>query len=162
MHPVRFLSLALFATVSLAPLASAAGNGALDRRFAKIDLNSSASVDRTEFLALQPRGKSWVDATHRFNVADVDGDELLSQTEFRASNGGKEGGKPSKAQSFALADLDLDGFLSPEEFARTMAQSKPWRKVLRDFGRKDRDDDSLLSPREFGVLPKNPLVIPLR
>jgi hypothetical protein len=159
MHRFPFLPLAVLVTVSLAPVASAAGNGALDRRFAKVDINASGFIDRTEFLALQPRGKAWVDANHRFNQADVDGDELLSLTEFRASNGGKEGGKPSKAQAFALADLDDDGFLSPEEFALTMAQSKPWRKVLRDFGRKDRDDDSLLSPRDFGVLPKSPLVI---
>jgi hypothetical protein len=159
MQTIPFLPLAVFATLALASAASAAGNGALDRRFAKVDINASGFIDRTEFLALQQRGKSWVDANHRFNRADVDGDDLLSVTEFRASNGGKEGGKPSKAQAFALADLDDDGFLNPEEFARTMAQNKPWRKVLRDFGRKDRDDDSLLSPRDFGVVPNLPVVI---
>lgn len=159
MQPFLLFPFAVFATLALAPAASAAGNGALDRRFAKVDINASGSIDRTEFLALQPRGKSWVDATHRFNGADMDTDNMLSLTEFRASNGGKEGGRPSKVQAFALADLDNDGFLNPEEFARTMAQSKPWRKVLRDFGRKDRDDDSLLSPRDFGVVPNHPVVI---
>lgn len=152
MHPSKLLPLALLATLSFVPAASAAGNGALDRRFSKADINSSGTVDRTEFLALQPRGKSWADSSHRFNLADINGDEFLDLTEFRASNGGKEGRKPSRSQTFLLADLDDDGFLSPEEFALTMAQSKPWRKVLRDFGRKDRDDDSLLSPQDFGVI----------
>lgn len=148
---MKLLPISALAALLLSPLASAAGNGALDRRFAKADINSSGSIDRTEFLALQPRGKSWVDASHRFNLADIDDDELLSLTEFRASNGGKEGRKPSRAQSFALADLDDDGFLDPQEFALTLAQSKPWRKVLREFDRKDRNDDALLTPQEFGV-----------
>lgn len=148
---MKLLPISALAALLLSPLASAAGNGALDRRFAKADINSSGSIDRTEFLALQPRGKSWVDASHRFNLADIDDDDLLSLTEFRASNGGKEGRKPSRAQSFALADLDDDGFLDPQEFALTLAQSKPWRKVLRDFDRKDRNDDALLTPQEFGV-----------
>jgi Ca2+-binding EF-hand superfamily protein len=135
----------------LVPVASAAGNGALDRRFDKADINEDGSLDPTEFLALEPRSKSWVDAMHRFNLADMDDDNLLSLTEFRASNGGKEGGKPSRSQKFELADLDDNGFLDPEEFARTVAQGKPWRKVLREFDRKDRNEDALLSPQEFGI-----------
>ena len=149
MHVLKLLPLAVFATLSLVPAASAAGNGALDRRFDKADINDDGSVDSTEFLALEPRGKSWVEAIYRFNLADIDQNGALSMTEFRASNGGKEGGKPSNAQKFDLADLDDDGFLDAEEFARTLAQSKPWRKVLRDFGRKDRNDDTLLSKQEF-------------
>lgn len=152
MHALKLLPLALFATLALVPTATAAGIGALDRRFDKADLNSDSRLDSTEFLALQPRGKSWVQALYRFNKADIDSDGYLSRTEFRASNGGKEGGKPNKPQTFAMADLDSDGYLDPEEFSRTQAQSKPWRKILRDFGRKDRNDDSRLSPQEFGIL----------
>jgi hypothetical protein len=150
MHLLKLLPLAVFATLASAPVASAAGNGALDRRFDKVDINDDGEVSTTEFLALEPRGKSWVEAMYRFNLADVDHSTTLSLVEFRASNGGKEGGKPSRAQQFALADVDLSGTLDPEEFARTIAQSKPWRKVLREFGRKDRDDSSLLTAQEFG------------
>lgn len=149
---MKFLPIAALATLSFSPLASAAGNGALDRAFGKADINENNFIDPTEFLALQNRGKAWTEAMHRFNLADVDDDDLLSLVEFRASNGGKEGGKPSKSQTYALADLDDDGYLDPEEYARTVEQSKPWRKVLRDFDRKDRSDDGLLSPQEFGVL----------
>ncbi len=149
MHALKLLPLAVFATLALVPAASAAGNGALDRRFDKADINGDDSLDSIEFLALEPRSKSWVEATYRFNLADIDDNNVLSLTEFRASNGGKEGGKPSKSEKFTLADLDDDGFLSAEEFALTIAQSKPWRKVLREFGRKDRNDDSQLSSQEF-------------
>jgi Ca2+-binding EF-hand superfamily protein len=149
---MKLLPIAALATLSFSPLASAAGNGALDRAFAKADINNNLEVDRTEFLALQQRGKSWTDAAQRFNLADTDINGVLSLTEFRASNGGKEGRKPSRGQSFRLADLDVDGFLDPEEFALTLPQSQPWRKVLREFSRKDRNNDSLLSPLELGIL----------
>ncbi|MCW1923960.1 hypothetical protein OKA05_15440 [Luteolibacter arcticus] len=151
MHLLKLLPLAVLSTLALAPTASAAANGSLDRRFEKADLNDDSSLDSTEFLALEPRSKAWVDAMHRFNAADMDDDDLLSLTEFRASNGGKEGGKPSKSEKFFLADADESGSLDPEEFARTIAQAKPWRKVLREFGRKDRDDSSFVTPQEFGV-----------
>lgn len=149
---MKFLPIAALATLSFSPLASAAGNGALDRAFAKADINDNLEVDRVEFLALQPRGKSWTDAVQRFNLADIDINGVLSLTEFRASNGGKEGRKPNRGQSFRLADLDEDGFLDPEEFSLTLPRSQPWRKVLREYGRKDRNNDSLLSPVEFGIL----------
>jgi hypothetical protein len=151
MHPMKFLPFAVFAALSLAPAASAAGNGALDRTFANADINDNELIDPTEFLALQNRLKSWTQSIYRFNLADVDGDGFLSPVEFRASNGGKEGGKPSKSQIYALADLDDDGLLDPEEFGRTLPQSKPWRKVLRDFDRKDRSNDGLITPQEFGL-----------
>jgi hypothetical protein len=150
----KLLASAVLAALSFAPSALAAGNGALDRRFDKADINDNGSIDATEFLALEPRSKSWVEAMYRFQLADVDDNDALSLTEFRASNGGKEGGKPSKSQKFVLADLDDNGSLDPEEFARTIAQSKPWRKVLREFGRKDRDDNSQVTPQEFGILLK--------
>lgn len=151
MRPITLIPVALLAALFIAPPAPAAGNGALDRAFNKADINHDGVLDSTEFLALQSRRKSRTDTIHRFNLADVDHDSQLSPVEFRASNGGKEGKKPSKTQTFVLADLDDDGFLNPDEFASTQPQVRPWRKILRDFGRKDRDDDSLLSPREFGI-----------
>ena len=149
---MKFLPITALAVLSFSPLASAAGNGALDRTFAKADINDNLEVDRIEFLALQPRSKSWTDAVKRFDLADTDLNTVLSLTEFRASNGGTEGRPPTRAESFRFTDLDEDGFLDPEEFARTLPQSQPWRKVLREFGRKDLNNDSLLSPVEFGIL----------
>ena len=145
------LPLAIFIALSVAPAASAAGTGALDRAFFKADINEDGFLNSTEFLALQSRRKSWTDTTYRFGIADVDNDDLLSLVEFRASKGGKIGGKPNKPTTFALADSDDSGTLDPYEFALTLSQSKPWRKVLRDFDRKDRDDNSEMTTGEFGI-----------
>jgi len=151
MHPFKLSALAAL-TLAAAPFAHAAGSGALDRAFNKVDLNDDGFLTRTEFLALQSTRTRWTDAMHRFNLADVNLDELLSPVEFRASNGGKDGGKPGKLDTFLLADLDDSNSLDPDEFKLTEPQGKPWRKVLRDFGRKDRNDDGSLSRLEFGVL----------
>lgn len=138
---------ALFLTA--APLAHAAGSGALERAFIKVDLNEDGFLSRTEFLALQSARTRWTDAMHRFELADVKLDDRLDLVEFRASNGGKDGGKPGKLDTFLLADLDESNSLDPDEFKLTEPQGKPWRKVLRDFGRKDSNDDILLGRLEF-------------
>ncbi len=150
MHPSKLLPLAVFATLSLTPVASAAGNGALDRAFGKADINENGFLDSTEFMALQSRRTKWTDAMHRFHFADVDDDSQLSPVEFRAANGGKEGGKPSVSESFTLADLDDNGSLDPDEYSLTQPQTLPSRKLLRNFDRKDRNEDALLSRVEFG------------
>ncbi|MCW1886839.1 hypothetical protein OKA04_19015 [Luteolibacter flavescens] len=152
MQLLKLLPLATLAAIALSSSASAApGNKVLDRRFAKADLNNDGWIDATEILSLQKRSKSWVDTMYRFQLADVDDNGLLSITEFRASKGVKEGGRLNGIQKFVLADIDKDGFLDPEEYARTLPQNRPWKKVLRDFGRKDKNDDSLVSPQEFGI-----------
>ena len=150
MHPSKLLPLATFAMLAFAPCASAAGNGALDRAFNKADINENGFLDSVEFMALQSRRTKWTDATYRFQFADADDDGLLSPVEFRASNGGKDGGKPSITETFALADLDDNSSLDPAEYSLTQAQTLPSRKLLRNFDRKDRNDDALLGPAEFG------------
>lgn len=123
----------------------------MDLRFNLADHDRNDLIDRVEFLALQGRSTSWVDANHRFNRADINGDGYLNRSEFRGSKGGKLGGKPSKAAAFRLADVDGDGFLDPEEYARTLPQRQPWRGVLKKFTRLDKNSDFLISPREFGL-----------
>jgi len=152
MHLLKHLTIAVLSIVGLIPTASAAGNAILDRRFDKADLNDDLYLTPVEFLALEPRGKAWVDVMFRFNRADTDDDNLLSLLEFRASNGARAGVLTSKSIKFTLADLDKDGYLDPEEYARTVPQVRLWRMVIREFDRKDKDDDLLVSPREFGIL----------
>lgn len=151
MHTSK-LSIFAALTLAAAPFAHAAGSGALDRAFNKVDLNDDGFLTRTEFLALQSTRTRWTDAMHRFNLADVNLDDRLDPVEFRASNGGRDGGKPGKLDTFLLADLDDSNSLDPDEYRLTEPQGKPWRKVLRDFGRRDRNDDNLLGRLEFGIL----------
>ena len=147
-HPFILSSLILAAA---APVAHAASRGVLDRAFNRVDINDDGFLTRTEFLALQTNRTRWTEAMHRFNLADVNLDDVLDPVEFRASNGGKYGRKPGKLDTFLLADLDESNSLDPDEFKLTEPQGNPWRKVLRDFGRKDRNNDNLLSRTEFGV-----------
>ncbi|WP_193210928.1 hypothetical protein [Luteolibacter marinus] len=143
---------ALIATAFCAPVVSARDvNRRVDRIFEKIDINNDNLITRTEFFATQAKRSSLVLALHRFEYADVNQDDVLDLTEFRACKAGKAGGKPSKIREFQLADEDEDNWLDPSEFANTLGQRVPFSKVLKKFAKKDRDDNSLLSPYEYGI-----------
>ncbi|BCX47552.1 hypothetical protein HAHE_14600 [Haloferula helveola] len=129
----------------------------VDRKFDQADLNKDQFLDAVEWLRTQGRRASQVLATFRFNWADANSDDRIDRTEFRASRGGQAGGKPDKLEAFQLADADHDGFLDPLEFSDTQPSTNPWSKTLREFSRRDRNDDSLLSPSEFGIRRYNPL-----
>jgi len=120
-------------------------------QFERADLDHDGFLSMTEFMGLQSRGESWTDAAFRFNTNDANHDGYLDPLEFRGSRGGKDGGKPDKVQTFILADEDDDGFLDPAEFARTLPQSWSFRKVIKLFTRKDRDESGVISPREYGL-----------
>jgi len=139
----------LGALLMLAPLAESAPVGRLDRKFDRADLNLDQQLDFTEFLGTQRRNATWVRARFSFEAADENNDEMLSRLEFQASRGGRVGGKPDALESFELADEDEDRVLDPAEFALTMNPRTAWRRVLRKFDRKDRNDDGLLSETEF-------------
>lgn len=141
----------LLALLSFSPAAPAASLRVLDARFNRADANRDTFLSPFEFLALETGFVRWTDAMHRFNRADDDGDGQLGQLEFRASNGGNSGGRPSRLATFLLADIDENGSLDAEEYARTLPKSRNWRSVMLDFGRRDRDDDGLVSRREFGI-----------
>lgn len=130
---------------------TAQANG-YDRIFARADINNSNSLSMDEFMSTQAGSARWTDAAHRFKANDFDQNGSLSELEFRGSRGGRDGGRPSKLQTFVLADLDRDGSLDPSEYALTLPQSWSARKVSRTFDARDRDDSSLISSREFGLL----------
>ena len=148
---MKALPLLILALVATAGISRAGVTNRYDRTFEKADLDRSGFLDSLEWLRTQSRRSSAADAQWRFNWADADNDDRVSLLEFRASRGGKDGGKPNKSQTFDLADADNDGFLTPAEFADTEASGKPWRKILKIFSRKDRDEDSVIDPVEFGI-----------
>lgn len=121
-----------------------------DRVFDRADLNSNGLLTMTEFMGTQSGSTRWTDAAFRFNANDLDHDGFLSKLEFRGSRGGRDGGRPTKLETFLLADLDHDGFLDPDEYALTQPQTWKASRTLRNFDLRDTSDDGLLSSREFG------------
>ena len=122
-----------------------------DRIFARVDINHNDKLTMTEFMGTQSGSTRWTDAAFRFNANDFDHDGFLSKLEFRGSRGGRDGGRPTKRQTFVLADLDQDNFLDLSEYALTQPQTLRAAVTLRNFGKKDLNDDSLLTSREFGI-----------
>lgn len=123
-----------------------------DRIFARADIDNSNSLSMSEFMATQSGATRWTDAAYRFNANDLDHNGFLSELEFRGSRGGRDGGKPTKQETFLLADLDHDGSLDPSEFALTLPQTWNARKVSQSFDFRDKNDNALISSREFGLL----------
>ena len=150
---MKKLVLPALLAVALIPQASAGRGGTrkFDQIFERVDINNDNLISSTEFLGTQSRGASEVLAKHRFQYADVNRDEVLDLTEFRASRAGRLGGKPNRIQQFYLADVDEDDLLDPVEYASTLNNRTPYAKILRSFGKRDRDDSSVLTPREFGI-----------
>lgn len=130
----------------------AAQGNVYDRTFARADINNSNTLSMAEFMSTQAGSARWTDAAHRFNANDLDRNGFLSELEFRGSRGGRDGGKPTKQETFVLADLDRDGSLDPSEFALTLPQTWSARKISQTFDARDKDDNALISGREFGLL----------
>lgn len=137
----------------LGALSGTAHANAYDRVFARIDINHDGKLSMTEFMGCQSGSTRWTDAAFRFNANDLDHNGSLSELEFRGSRGGRDGGTPTRRQTFALADLNQNGFLDPAEYTLTQPQTLKASVVLRNFGRKDVNDDTQLSRAEFGLLP---------
>jgi|GEM_PF-5104110 len=147
--------LTLVALVGLALPASAQSNRFYDLRFDRADLENDGVLSFDEFLGTQFGNIRWTDAMHRFNAADADGNGGISKVEFAASRGGRLGGRPSKRESFDLADgsegSEADGYLDIAEWSRTQARARSWTVTSRVFGRMDRDNDGQLSEWEYGI-----------
>ena len=110
--------LGIAALTATAVLAGACGNDndnnatVLDRRIAVIDTNGDLVVSVAEWNAA-------------FVVFDVNGDGVLTTTEFQFN-----------AAGFAVADVDRNGFVTAAE----------WNATLADW---DVNQDLLLEPSEF-------------
>jgi len=137
--------------LSIPTLAARSGTRKLDGRFERADLDANGELTDIEFRATQSKKASIALSLHRFNYTDVNDDGIVTLTEFRASRGGVTGGKPNKAETFILCDADDSLTLDPEEYSNSRSTSTPWTKVLKGFDKQDKDDDALLTTREFGI-----------
>ena len=71
--------------------------------------------------------------------------------DFIEANGGRKI-NPNKSQIFYTADSDRNGFLSPSEFFSTrVAEASSGASSMKAFDKLDKNDDSQLSPAEFGA-----------
>jgi len=70
--------------------------------------------------------------------------------QFILQNGGRRL-NPNRSERFLFADDNYDGFLDPEEFVATrVAPAATQGNIAKAFGKLDKNDDSLISPFEWG------------
>lgn len=124
------------------------------REFKRADGNFDGVVTFEEYLVAFPQNSlSWVIMINRFNTTDDDISGDLTVDEYIAHFAGKTVKRPSKAQTFFLADLDGDDLLDPAEYSLTLNRGTKPALAMKKFNKlnKDRVEDEVLSQREFGI-----------
>jgi hypothetical protein len=121
------------------------------REFKRADGNFDGVVTFQEYLVAFPNTLPWVVMTHRFNSTDDDVSGDLTVDEYIAHFAGKTVKRPSKAQTFFIADLDGDNRLDPDEYALTLNRGTKSSVLMKKFSKLDKNDSTLVSQREFGI-----------
>jgi len=121
------------------------------REFERADGNFDAIVTFQEYLVAFPNTLPWVVMNHRFNSTDDDISGDLTVDEYIAHFAGKTVKRPSKAQTFFIADLDGDDHLDPDEYSLTLNRGTKSSVLMKKFSKLDKNDSDLLSQREFGI-----------
>jgi len=124
------------------------------REFKRADGNFDEVVTFEEYLVAFPQNSlSWVIMINRFNTTDDDISGDLTVDEYIEHFAGKTVKRPSKAQTFFLADLDGDDLLDPAEYSLTLNRGTKPAAAMKKFNKlnKDRVEDEVLSQREFGI-----------
>jgi hypothetical protein len=124
------------------------------REFNRADGNFDGAVTFEEYLVAFPQNSlSWVIMINRFNTTDDDISGDLTVDEYIEHFAGKTVKRPSKAQTFFLADLDGDDLLDPAEYSLTLNRGTKPAAAMKKFNKlnKDRVEDEVLSQREFGI-----------
>lgn len=121
------------------------------REFKRADGNFDEVVTFEEYLVAFPNTLPWVVMINRFNSTDDDISGDLTVDEYIEHFAGKTVKRPSKAQTFFLADLDGDDLLDPDEFSLTVNRGTKESVLMKKFTKLDKSDSDLLSQREFGI-----------
>jgi hypothetical protein len=121
------------------------------REFERADGNFDAIVTFQEYLVAFPNTLPWVVMNHRFNSTDDDISGDLTVDEYIAHFAGKTVKRPSKAQTFFIADLDGDDLLDVDEYSLTLNRGTKFAQVQKKFDKLDTSDSFMLSQREFGI-----------
>lgn len=121
------------------------------REFERADGNFDEVVTLQEYLVAFPNTLPWVVMSHRFNSCDDDVSGDLTVDEYIEHFAGKTVKRPSKAQTFFIADLDGDDLLDPDEYSLTLNRGTKTTQLNKKFDKLDKNESSLLSQREFGI-----------
>jgi hypothetical protein len=121
------------------------------REFERADGNFDEIVTFQEYLVAFPNTLPWVVMNHRFNSTDDDISGDLTVDEYIAHFAGKTVKRPSKAQTFFIADLDGDDLLDVDEYSLTLNRGTKFAQVQKKFDKLDTSDSFMLSQREFGI-----------
>jgi Ca2+-binding EF-hand superfamily protein len=127
------------------------------RAFDAVDGDFDGIVTFSEYLSGHPASRlPETVMLHRFNSSDDDESGDLTVDEYIAHFGGKTVKRPSKAQTFTLADVfsdigDADGYLDVFEFALTLNRGTKETQVQKKFDKLDKNDSGFLSQVEFGI-----------
>jgi hypothetical protein len=121
------------------------------REFRRADGNFDKEVTFEEYLVAFPNSLPWTVMRNRFIGTDDNEDDVLTVDEYIAHFAGKTVKRPSKAQTFFLADEDGDDLLDSAEYALTLNRGTKPAQVTKRFDKLDKSDSGLLSQQEFGI-----------
>ncbi|MCW1884745.1 putative Ig domain-containing protein [Luteolibacter flavescens] len=127
------------------------------RVFEEADGDFDGIVTFEEYLVSHPVTKRpEVFMLHRYRSIDDDESGDLTVDEYIEHFAGKKVKRPSKVQTFTLADVyseigDGDGYLDPYEFALTMNRGTKESQVMKKFNKLDKNGSGYLSEVEFGI-----------
>lgn len=121
------------------------------REFRRADGNFDKEVTFEEYLVAFPNSLPWTVMRNRFIGTDDNEDDVLTEDEYIAHFAGRTVKRPSKPQTFFLADIDEDNLLDVTEYALTVSRGSVTPKVSKKFDKLDKSDSGLLSQSEFGI-----------
>lgn len=121
------------------------------REFKRADGNFDKQVTFEEYLVAFPNTLPWTVMRNRFIGTDDNEDDVLTVDEYIAHFAGKTVKRPSKAQTFFLADEDGDDLLDVVEYALTLNRGTKPAQVTKKFDKLDKSDSGMLSQLEFGI-----------
>jgi hypothetical protein len=133
------------------PLLAGTTGGTLTEEFNTADADTSGALSEAEFSTAFSTGLSRGKLKKQFRAADDDGSRDISLAEYLAFRSAAILKDPNADPSlkFEVADLDIDGFLSLDEFAVLVPGKKPLIEKRKRHLMADADDDNLVTLDEW-------------
>lgn len=150
----HFLASAALAVMAAAPAFARGGKddspADAAAKFAAADADADGFLTLGEFATTLAGKKPLIEIRARFLKADTDDDDRVSAAEWATyKNDNLPDDSNGRPRKFDLADLDGSGDLTPDEFAGAFPQGTKPAKVMKKFGKYDRNDDGLLTRDEW-------------